>query len=56
MSRMILGLFIIGSIINPGVTVDYTRMASHAINSTFRSIVANYNANQPPAHHHHENP
>lgn len=55
MSRIILGLFIIGSIINPGVTIDYTRMASHFINSTFRSIVSAYN-NQQEFRHHHENP
>jgi hypothetical protein len=45
MSRIILGLFVIGSVVNPGVTVDYTRMASHFINSTFRTIVSNYNSN-----------
>jgi hypothetical protein len=43
MSRLILLVFVIGSVVEPRLTKDLTGKGVYLINSTFHTIIKNYN-------------
>lgn len=46
MSRMIVAIFVVGSVLEPHITKEFTTKGIYFINSAFRTIVNNYNSQQ----------